>query len=48
MGENPEILGRLAAIGIVKGRPVEPDERMPAILKAAANAGSVTVKTLIS
>ena len=25
MGENPEILGHLAAIGIVKGQPFEPD-----------------------
>mgnify|MGYP001814777830 FL=1 len=48
MGENPELLGHLAAIGIVKGQPFEPDERMKAILKAAANAGSVTVKTVIS
>ncbi len=48
MGENPELLGHLAAIGIVKGQPFEPDERMRTILKAAASAGSVTVKTLIS
>ena len=43
-----EILGHLAAIGIVKGQPFKPDARMQAILKAAANAGSVTVKTIIS
>lgn len=48
MGENPELLGHLAAIGIVKGQPFEPDERMQSILKAAASAGSVTVKTVIS
>ena len=48
MGENPELLGHLAAIGIVKGQTFEPDERMRAILKAAASAGSVTVKTIIS
>ncbi|MHA3977453.1 DUF1254 domain-containing protein [Halovulum sp. GXIMD14794] len=48
MGENPEILGHLAAIGIVKGQPFEPDERMQSILKRAAAAGAVTVKTLIS
>jgi hypothetical protein len=48
MGENPELLGHLAAIGIVKGQPFEPDERMKSILKAAAGAGSVTVKTVIS
>lgn len=48
MGENPELLGHLAAIGIVKGQPFEPDERMATILEAAAKAGSVTVKTVIS
>ena len=48
MGESPELLGHLAAIGIVKGQPFEPDERMRSILKAAAKAGSVTVKTVIS
>ncbi|WP_243721851.1 DUF1254 domain-containing protein [Meridianimarinicoccus aquatilis] len=48
MGENPELLGHLAAIGIVKGQPFEPDARMQGILKKAAAAGAVTVKTLIS
>lgn len=48
MGENPELLGHLAAIGIVKGQDFEPGERMQSILKAAASAGSVTVKTVIS
>ena len=48
MGERPELLGHLAAIGIVKGQPFKPDDRMKAILKAAASAGSVTVKTVIS
>ncbi|MGI9366442.1 MAG: DUF1214 domain-containing protein, partial [Rhizobiaceae bacterium] len=48
LGERPELLGHLAAIGIVKGKPFAPDERMKAILKAAASAGSVTVKTVIS
>jgi hypothetical protein len=48
MGERPELLGHLAAIGIVKGQPFEPDERMRSILKAAASAGSVTVKAVIS
>jgi len=48
MGESPELLGHLAAIGIVKGQPFEPDERMQGILKGAASAGAVTVKTLIS
>ena len=48
MGERPELLGHLAAIGIVKGQPFKPDERMRGILKAAASAGSVIVKTVIS
>lgn len=48
MGERPELLGHLAAIGIVKGQPFAPDERMRTILDAAAKAGSVTVKTVIS
>lgn len=48
MGENPELLGHLAAIGIKKGQVFAPDERMKTILKAAANAGAVTVKTIMS
>lgn len=47
-GESAEILGHLAAIGIVKGQPFEPDARMQDILSRAAAAGAVTVKTLIS
>lgn len=48
MGERPELLGHLAAIGIVKGKPFQPDEQMKLNLKAAASAGAITVKTLIS
>jgi hypothetical protein len=48
MGENPELLGHLAAIGIIKGQEFAPDARMKNILKKAASAGAVTVKTLIS
>jgi len=48
MGESPELLGHLAAIGIVKGQKFAPDSKMQPILKRAAAAGSVTVKTLIS
>ena len=48
MGERPELLGHLAAIGIVKGKEFKPDDRMKVILKAAAAAGSVTVKALVS
>ncbi len=47
-GEEPELLGHLAAIGIQKGQPFAPDDRMQAILKRAAAAGAVTVKTLVS
>lgn len=47
-GESPEILGVLASIGIKKGQPFKPDERMQKILTDAANAGAVTVKTIWS
>lgn len=47
-GENPEILGTLASIGIKKGQEFKPDARMREILTKAASAGSVTVKTLVS
>ncbi|MGB5817372.1 MAG: DUF1254 domain-containing protein [Thermoanaerobaculia bacterium] len=48
IGQSPEILGALAAIGIKKGQPFEPDERMKKILTAAAAAGGVSVKTIWS
>ena len=48
IGQDPEILGVLAAIGIKKGLPFEPDARMKKILTAAASAGSVSVKTIWS
>ena len=35
-----ELMGQLAAIGIVKGKPFEPDERMRAILDDAAAVGN--------
>jgi len=47
-GQNPEILGMLASIGIVKGKPFNPDDRMKKILTEAAAVGSVTVRTLMS
>lgn len=46
-GESPELLGHLAAIGIVKGKEFAPDDRMQHILERASAAGAVTVKTLI-
>jgi hypothetical protein len=44
-GENPEILGSLAAIGIEKGKEFAPDARMQGILKEAAKIGSAVVRT---
>jgi hypothetical protein len=44
-GQNPEILGALAAIGIKKGQEFTPDERMQNILKEAAKIGSAIVRT---
>ncbi len=35
-------MGDLAAIGIVQGKPFEPDERMRGILEDAAAVGSAT------
>jgi len=45
IGENPEILGTLAAIGIKKGQEFAPDERMQKILKEAAIIGAAIVRT---
>jgi hypothetical protein len=36
--------GELAALGIEKGRPFEPDERMSGILEAAAQAGNAQMR----
>ncbi|MFH9174562.1 DUF1254 domain-containing protein [Streptomyces albogriseolus] len=43
---DPEIAGALAAVGIVKGRPFEPDARMREILTEAAAVGNATARTL--
>lgn len=45
-GLNPEIRGLLASIGIEKGKPFNPDERMKKILTEAAKVGSVTAQAL--
>jgi hypothetical protein len=45
-GQNPEILGMLASIGITKGASFSPDERMSAILADAADVAAATVRTL--
>jgi hypothetical protein len=45
-GSDPTTLGLFASIGIVKGKPFNPDDRMKKILTDAANIGSVTARTL--
>ncbi len=45
-GQDPELLGLLASIGIKKGQPFEPDARMKKILEEAADVGAATVRTL--
>jgi hypothetical protein len=42
-----ELMGQLAAIGIVKGKPFEPDERMRGILEDAAAVGAATSRALV-
>jgi len=42
-----ELMGQLASIGIVKGKPFEPDERMRRILEDAAAVGSATSRALV-
>jgi hypothetical protein len=41
---DPETLGLLASIGIEKGKPFEPDERMKKILAEAAAVGQATAR----
>jgi len=43
---DPEILGQLAAVGIVKGKPFAPDERMRSILEEAVVLGDATARTI--
>jgi hypothetical protein len=43
---DPETLGLLAAIGIVKGKPLAPDERMKAILTDAAYVANATARAI--
>jgi hypothetical protein len=45
-GSDPTALGLFASIGIVKGQPFAPDERMKEILTDAANIGAVTARTI--
>jgi hypothetical protein len=44
---EPEVLGQLAAVGIVKGKPFAPDERMKAILEDAIAVGNAAARTLL-
>lgn len=43
---DPETRGLLAAIGIVKGKPFAPDDRMRAILTEAAAVGNATARAI--
>ncbi len=45
-GSDPTTLGLFASVGIVKGKPFAPDERMKKILTDAANIGAVTARTI--
>jgi hypothetical protein len=45
-GSDPTTLGLFASIGIVKGKPFNPDERMKKILTDAANIGAATARTV--
>ena len=45
-GSDPTTLGLFASIGIEKGKPFNPDERMKKILADAANIGAVTARTI--
>jgi hypothetical protein len=45
-GSDPTTLGLFASIGIVKGKPFAPDDRMKKILTDAANIGAVTARTI--
>ena len=45
-GSDPTTLGLFASIGIVQGKPFNPDARMKKILADAANIGAVTARTI--
>lgn len=44
---DPEIMGQLAAIGIVKGKPFAPDARLKQTLTDAAAVGNATARALV-
>ena len=43
---GPELRGQLAAIGIVKGKPFNPDARMKRLLNEAATLGNATARAI--
>jgi hypothetical protein len=43
---DPELMGLLAAVGIVKGKPFKPDARMHKILEDAVVVGNATARTV--
>ena len=43
---DPELLGLLAAVGIVHGQPFAPDDRMRKILEEAVEVGNATARTV--
>jgi hypothetical protein len=45
-GSDPTTLGLFASIGIEKGKPFAPDDRMKSILTDAANIGAATARAL--
>lgn len=44
--QDPELLGQMLSIGIVKGKPFAPDERMKKILKDSAAVGNATARAI--
>jgi hypothetical protein len=44
---DPEIRGQIASIGIVKGKPFAPDERMKKILADAVAVGNATARSIV-
>jgi len=44
---DPELMGPLAAIGIIKGKPFAPDPRMKKILTEALKVANATSRTLL-
>lgn len=44
---DPELMGPLAAIGIIKGKPFAPDARMKKILTEALTLANATSRSLL-